>query len=786
MRLLESLIRLSQAHSRLMCHETVTIQDAVVAVSVIESSMQGSALLGGVNALHTSFPADPDKEYKLQVDLILSRLGLQDLLSSELARLRTLKQRSEMTLANSVSRRTQQTPITDEEQSRGCEDIFGARRTTLATQVVTHSDEVTNNVVIVGDQSTDVSDMSAEHCNKHRTTIGHVQSQRQVCTEDDVSSVSGLGNSAKSCYSAGSLLSESSEKDGIQNVSSLSTLLDSSVLESLDDSLCDGLSWMPEQRDSMTTAAGNRARTSSLFQNAPKENVANPHAGSAFGTKTAMSSRKGQEGDPVPNKGKGIGGSQLGGMNPSDGSSIGRTIKNRMNMVSQRDHSTATVETSASVSSECCVEKSTSVDGQLHDCIPDAGTNTRTAQNTRKSHKKARTRTKSANEDVQLEDIDEESNTQKMRDYVSRFKYRKVCDSGETVSNTVDVCSGSDTVIINITGTDNQQIDTNHGDRNDTLPSSAARHRKRRSDTAVGDMDFGDTVTCLTVKRKAVCRSVEDGNKQQNISVGPSSPGVSVTSGTCPRGRTSVEVMSDMTPDSDMSVVTDTGDNGGRRRQVSRSTLTKLSKFSFVGSSGPATGQSVSHLVTGQTVTTTAVTDTENNPATSSVVHPGNKPQNHSEASTTSDKHTDKPGDAINLSLSSTGAGDATVSGKCRSTHKLRRLAQLIHQSPASAKDASCVASTQLQSSSKVAPPTGLTLPSKRTADVAANHNKQTGVNRTISSIRTDKLPWESALGKTGLFTSGEDELEEGDLEWEACLEWEGWGKTPSKRNKVT
>ena len=724
-----------------------------------------------------------------------------------------------MTLANSVSRKTQQTPITDEEQSRGCEDIFGARRTTLATQVVTHSDEVTNNVVIVGDQSTDVSDMSAEHCNKHRTTIGHVQSQRQVCTEDDASSVSGLGNSAKSCYSAGSLLSESSEKDGIQNVSSLSTLLDSSVLESLDDSLCDGLSWMPEQRDSMTTAAGNRARTSSLFQNAPKENVANPHAGSAFGKETAMSSRKGQEGDPVPNKGKGIGGSQLSGMNPSDGSSIGRTIKNRMNMVSQRDHSTATVETSASVSSECCVEKSTSVDGQLHDCIPDAGTNTRTAQNTRKSHKKARTRTKSANEDVQLEDIDEESNTQKMRDYVSRFKYRKVCDSGETVSNTVDVCSGSDTVIINITGTDNQQIDTNRGDRNDTLPSSAARHRKRRSDTAVGDMDFGDTVTCLTVKRKAVCRSVEDGNKQQNISVGPSSPGVSVTSGTCPRGRTSVEVMSDMTPDSDMSVVTDTGDSGGRRRQVSRSTLTKLSKFSFVGSSGPATGQSVSHLVTGQTVTTKAVTDTKNNPATSSVVHPGNKPQNHSEASTTSDKHTDKPGDvnlsqsstgardavnlsqsstgagdavnlsqsstgardAVNLSQSSTGAGVATVSGKCRSTDKLRRLAQLIHQSPASAKDASCVASTQLQSSSKVAPPTGLTLPSKRTADVAANHNKQTGVNRTISSIRTDTLPWESALGKTGLFTSGEDELEEGDLEWEACLEWEGWGKHPPR-----
>ena len=728
-----------------------------------------------------------------------------------------------MTPANSVSRRTQQTHITGEEQSRGCEDISGARRTTLET----HSDEVTNNVVIVGDQSSEVSDMSVEHSNKHRTTVGHVRSQRQAWTEDDVSSVSGLGNS---------------EKDDIQNVSSLSTLLDSSVLESLDDTFCDRLSWMPEQQlDSVTTAAANRARTSSLFQFARKENVANPHASSACGKETATCSGRGQEGDPVPNKGKGIGGSQQGGVNPSDGSAIGRTIKNRVSMASQRDHSTAIVVISGSVSREGCVENSPSVDGILHDCIPDAGTNARTAQNTRKSHNKAQTRTKSTDKDVQLEDIYEESNTQKMRDYVSRFKYRKVCDNGdkecaETVANTVDVCSGSD-----ITGTDNQEVDTNHGDRNndrsDTLPSSAARHRKRRSDTELGDTDFGDTVTRLTAKRKAVCRTVEDGNKQQNINVGPGSPGVSVTSGTCPRGRTSVEVTSDMTPHSDKSVVIDTGDSGGRRRQVSRSTLTKLSKFTFVESSSPATGQSVSRLVTGQTITTRAVTDTENNPVTTTVVHPGNEPQNHSKASTTSDKHPDKPsyvnlsqsstgagdainlsrsstgagdasklsqsstgaadainlsqsstgaGDAINLSQSSTGAGDAIVSGKCRSADKLRRLAQLIHQPPASVKDGSCVALTQLHSSLEVAPPTGLTLPSKRTVDVVANQNKQTGANRTISSMRTDTLPWESGVGKTGLFTSGDDELEEGDMEWEACLEWEGWGKTPSKRNKVT
>ncbi|XP_072176158.1 uncharacterized protein [Diadema setosum] len=82
-RLLESLVRLAQAHARLMCQSEVRVQDAVVAVSVVESSMQGAALLGGVNALHTSFPEDPEDEYKKQASLILSHLGLEHLLLEE-------------------------------------------------------------------------------------------------------------------------------------------------------------------------------------------------------------------------------------------------------------------------------------------------------------------------------------------------------------------------------------------------------------------------------------------------------------------------------------------------------------------------------------------------------------------------------------------------------------------------------------------------------------------------------------------------------------------------------
>ena len=49
-----------------MCRQEVGVQDAVVAVTMMECSMQGSALLGGINVLHSAFPPDADKEYALQ------------------------------------------------------------------------------------------------------------------------------------------------------------------------------------------------------------------------------------------------------------------------------------------------------------------------------------------------------------------------------------------------------------------------------------------------------------------------------------------------------------------------------------------------------------------------------------------------------------------------------------------------------------------------------------------------------------------------------------------------
>ncbi|KPP68866.1 DNA helicase MCM9-like, partial [Scleropages formosus] len=86
-RMLESLGRLAEAHARLMFRETVTVEDAVVVISVMECSMQGGALMGEVNALHTSFPDNPTEQYRTQCTIILEALGLNNLLKRELDRL---------------------------------------------------------------------------------------------------------------------------------------------------------------------------------------------------------------------------------------------------------------------------------------------------------------------------------------------------------------------------------------------------------------------------------------------------------------------------------------------------------------------------------------------------------------------------------------------------------------------------------------------------------------------------------------------------------------------------
>ena len=72
-RLLESLVRLTQAHARLRCSPAARLCDAVVAVTLMEASLGGlgGGLLGadGVGSiLHTGFPESPADEYRAQCE----------------------------------------------------------------------------------------------------------------------------------------------------------------------------------------------------------------------------------------------------------------------------------------------------------------------------------------------------------------------------------------------------------------------------------------------------------------------------------------------------------------------------------------------------------------------------------------------------------------------------------------------------------------------------------------------------------------------------------------------
>ncbi|KAK3414126.1 hypothetical protein EUGRSUZ_I02633 [Eucalyptus grandis] len=71
--MLESLIRLAQAHARLMFRNEVTRVDAITAILCIESSMTTSAIVDSVgNALHSNFMENPDHECILVSCLIFS------------------------------------------------------------------------------------------------------------------------------------------------------------------------------------------------------------------------------------------------------------------------------------------------------------------------------------------------------------------------------------------------------------------------------------------------------------------------------------------------------------------------------------------------------------------------------------------------------------------------------------------------------------------------------------------------------------------------------------------
>ena len=74
-RLFESLIRLAQAHARLMARDVALLVDAVFAILIAESSMHTSPLLD-INCIHSQFAEDPDGNYIELEERVLQMLGM--------------------------------------------------------------------------------------------------------------------------------------------------------------------------------------------------------------------------------------------------------------------------------------------------------------------------------------------------------------------------------------------------------------------------------------------------------------------------------------------------------------------------------------------------------------------------------------------------------------------------------------------------------------------------------------------------------------------------------------
>ena len=74
--------------SILISFAQVSLQDAVIAVLLLESSTSSSASLVHVtNPLHTTFPANPVAEYRTTANRVLESLGLSELWPDEARRL---------------------------------------------------------------------------------------------------------------------------------------------------------------------------------------------------------------------------------------------------------------------------------------------------------------------------------------------------------------------------------------------------------------------------------------------------------------------------------------------------------------------------------------------------------------------------------------------------------------------------------------------------------------------------------------------------------------------------
>jgi len=77
-RMLESLVRLAQAHARLMARDRVLAQDAVATISLMEVSFAGVQ-----NVTQSLAPSDPDAEYKTMEAIALNQTRQQQQLTED-------------------------------------------------------------------------------------------------------------------------------------------------------------------------------------------------------------------------------------------------------------------------------------------------------------------------------------------------------------------------------------------------------------------------------------------------------------------------------------------------------------------------------------------------------------------------------------------------------------------------------------------------------------------------------------------------------------------------------
>jgi DNA helicase MCM9 len=76
-RLLESLVRLTQAHARLMYRWQALVQDAIFAIAAVDQDFVKHAMTGHGDARQSEFPLDPDEGYREYAALVLKKLGIE-------------------------------------------------------------------------------------------------------------------------------------------------------------------------------------------------------------------------------------------------------------------------------------------------------------------------------------------------------------------------------------------------------------------------------------------------------------------------------------------------------------------------------------------------------------------------------------------------------------------------------------------------------------------------------------------------------------------------------------